>query len=71
MDNPVLLSDFLDSNEALIIKGLLESNNIACYLHDNSLGTFFPFSIGQTAIIVNESDLERARELINSFKGGL
>lgn len=70
MDDLVLLSGFLDSNEAFIIKGFLESNSIACYLYDNSLGSFLPFSIGQTAIMVNKSDLERARQLINSFEAG-
>ena len=53
--------------EAQVIKGLLESYNIPCFMKSNaapSVHTFTMDGMGEVRIMVLESLAERARELI-------
>ena len=53
--------------EALIVKGLLESNGIACLLKSNAAPSVHVFTIdgmGEVKVMVGESVAEKARGLI-------
>lgn len=53
--------------EALIIKGLLESNGIPCFLKSNAAPSVHVFTIdgmGEVGIMVRESRAEEAKRLI-------
>ena len=53
--------------QAMIIKGLLESRGIPCYIRSNAAPSVHAFTVddvGEYAILVNESDIEEARHLI-------
>jgi hypothetical protein len=55
--------------EAQVIKSLLESFNIPCFLKSNaapSVHTFTMDGMGEVKIMVLESLAEKARELINN-----
>ncbi len=59
--------------EAQVIKSLLESFDIPCFLKSNaapSVHTFTMDGMGEVKIMVLESLAERARELIVSNKNG-
>jgi hypothetical protein len=59
--------------EAQVIKSLLESFDIPCFLKSNaapSVHTFTMDGMGEVKIMVLESLVERARELIVSNKNG-
>ncbi len=64
MGKLVTLGKYLDYNEAHIIKGLLDANGIESYLYDESLASYLPMTVGGFRIVVNEADLNRAKELI-------
>ncbi len=54
--------------EAQVIKGLLESYNIPCFLKSNAAPSVHPFTVdgmGEVRIMVLESLAPQARELIN------
>ncbi|MBI2980099.1 MAG: DUF2007 domain-containing protein [Chloroflexi bacterium] len=52
-------------SEALIIKGLLESNGIPCFLKSNVAPSVHVFAIdGMVKIMVDESMAEEAKRLI-------
>ncbi len=53
--------------EALIIKGLLESNGIPCLLKSNAAPSVHVFAfdgMGEVRVMVNESEAEEAKKLI-------
>ena len=53
--------------EALIIKGLLESNGIPCVLRSNAAPSVHVFTIdgmGEVKVMVKESRAEKAKRLI-------
>jgi len=50
--------------EAQIIKGILESNEIPCFLRSNVGTSPFGITMGDTKVMVWESMAEEARELI-------
>lgn len=67
MEKLVTLGKYLDYNEAYLIKGLLETNGIEVYIFDEYLGTYLPaMTIGGIRLVVKETDLARAFEIIKS-----
>lgn len=53
--------------EAMVIKGLLESNGIPCLLRSNAAPSVHVFAIdgmGEVKVMVRESGAEKARRLI-------
>ncbi len=55
--------------EAQVIKGLLESYGIPCLLQSNAAPSVHVFAVdgmGEVRVMVRDSMLERARELIKS-----
>ncbi len=53
--------------EALIIKGLLDSNGIPCFLKSNAAPSVHVFTIdgmGEVGVMVRESRVEEAKKLI-------
>lgn len=53
--------------EAMVIKGLLESNGIPCLLRSNAAPSVHVFAIdgmGEVKIMVRESGAEKAKRLI-------
>ncbi len=55
--------------EALVIKGLLESNGIPCFLKSNAAPSVHVLTVdglGEVAVMVSESMAEKAKELIGS-----
>ena len=56
--------------EALVIKGLLESDGIWCSLESDVPHSVFPLEVdglGAVRIMVSEEDAERAADLISSY----
>ncbi|MFZ5647714.1 MAG: DUF2007 domain-containing protein [Bacillota bacterium] len=64
MDNLVLLGNFIDPNEAHIVKGLLESEGIPSFIFGELAAAFVPLP-GSIRLMVRESDLEKARNLLS------
>jgi len=66
MKNEVVLKTFINMYEAQMAKGLLDEKGIVSMLSDEDIGGFQPgMIIGETIkLMVNEEDLERAREVI-------
>ena len=57
--------------EAQVIKSLLESFDIPCFLKSNAAPSVHMFTVdglGEVKVMVRDSDLEKARELINRDK---
>ncbi len=67
-ENLVCVYDAANEAEAYIMKGLLESNGISCFLKSGSSLWYRHVSItgglGNLNIMVKESDLETARRLV-------
>ncbi|HBG23667.1 MAG: hypothetical protein A2266_02410 [Bacteroidetes bacterium RIFOXYA12_FULL_40_10] len=51
--------------DANIIKTKLESEEIECFITNENFSTIYPFLTGGIDIMINEKDLERAKELIS------
>ena len=51
--------------EAQVIKSLLESYEIPCFLRSSVGPSPFGFTPGEAKVMVRDSDLEEARKLIN------
>lgn len=66
MDKEVVLKTFIHRYEAEIAKGLLDEKGIVNMISDEDIGGFQPGMIIGEAIklIVNEEDLEKAKEVI-------
>jgi len=59
--------------EALIIKGLLESNSIPCLLKSNAAPSVHMFAVdgmGEVKVMVLDSVADRAKKLIRGGKHG-
>lgn len=54
--------------EAEIIKGLLESSGILCFIKDGIMGTLSPYMGPAVSVLVSEDEYEAATELIKSRK---
>lgn len=66
-DNSRLVEVFSGSRwETELIKGLLESNDIAAALKDGLMTTIAPYISPTATVMVNESDYEAAMEIIRS-----
>ena len=55
--------------EAQVIKSLLESYDIPCFLKSNAAPSVHMFTVdgmGEVRVMVRDSDLEKARQLIKS-----
>ncbi len=50
--------------EAYVIKGLLESNGIPCFLKYHTVPSVFD-SIGKVKVMVNDSEADEAKKLIS------
>lgn len=64
---PVVLIHCKDAIEANILKGVLDNAGIESFITGESSATIFPSNTGEPGdvqILVDEKDLERARELI-------
>ncbi len=67
----VTLEQCYDSAHAHILRGLLETNDIPCFMngeHHNSLDPLASIGLGGIRIMVHENDFERARFLLTSEK---
>jgi hypothetical protein len=56
-----------DQAEALVVRGLLESENLAVILRSNLAPSVYPFSVGEQAeviLLVAASDAARARAVL-------
>lgn len=66
----VTLTTCNTSFEANLIKGMLESNDIYCFLTNENFSTIMPMYNGMMGagvqVMIDESDLERAQELIHA-----
>lgn len=66
-DNSRLVEVFSGSRwEVELIKGLLESNDIAAALKDGLMTTIAPYISPTASVMVNESDYEGAMEIIRA-----
>ena len=64
---PVTLTVVHDGLEAEELCGLLRANGIGCMYRSSSMGQGFGLStgmVGPTEVLVEENDLERAREFL-------
>ena len=59
-----VLDNYPNIEEAMIIKGMLESNDIPCMVEDDN-NLYVPV-FGGVTIYVREEDLQRARDLLAS-----
>ncbi len=63
----VLLEKFFDSTQAHIIRGILESDGIPCFIMDESQNSsvwHLNIALGGVRLMVLSEDLERAREIL-------
>ena len=58
--------DKILAEEAEIIKGLLESNDIRCVIKDGIMGTLAPYIAPSVSVLVTEDQYEAATALIRS-----
>lgn len=66
MDKLVTVATLFDTNEAYIIKGLLESEGIEARIFDEHAAAYTPFVVGGVRLVVKQSDLERAKKILSS-----
>lgn len=65
-DRLVNVATLSDVVEAYLLKGLLEGEGLTVFLFDEHAAAYTPFVIGGMRLMVKESDLERAKELLNA-----
>jgi hypothetical protein len=53
--------------QADLLKCLLESAGIAARLEDEFVGAMVPYAVGAVKVIIANSDVERARGLVEDF----
>ena len=61
----VTVTTFFDANEAHITKGLLESEGIEAWIFDELSAAYTPIATGGIRLVVKQTDLARARELLS------
>lgn len=62
----VTVASFNTVFDAQICSGLLRDNNIDSVIADEAVGSTFPIAVGGAKVRVRSSDLERAKEILNS-----
>lgn len=63
---PILsFSDYIEAN---IVLGRLQNEGINCWLKNENSALFVPMPIAGIRLMVTESQVERALDLIDSFK---
>lgn len=62
-----MIERFKNYIEANIVKGMLESNDIFCWLQDENLGTIGMYSNG-IKLMVREDQVQKALQLIDTSK---
>jgi len=69
MEKEVVLKTFMHRFEAELAKGLLDEKGIQNMISDEDVGGFRPgMIIGESIqLIVNEADLQRAKEIIKAY----
>lgn len=63
----VQVARFYDITEAHIVRGKLETNDIPSYVfddHHNSIAWNLTIATGGIRVMINESDLDRAKEIL-------
>lgn len=71
MSNLVLIGRFFDNTQAHIARGILETNDIPCFIFDenhSSTAWHLSLAIGGTRLMVHKDDYEQAVELLKDFK---
>ena len=68
MDKLARVTNFLNTNEAYIAKGLLESEGIEAWVFDEQGAGYTPFVVGGVRLMVRRSDLENAINIL-ALKG--
>ena len=71
MDKPVTLRSYTYPTEAAIIRSRLESEGIACFLKNElsiQINPFYSNALGGVELQVDESDLERAQEVLSGLE---
>lgn len=61
----VTLGSFPDALQAHLVKTKLESEGIECFLLDESVTWLYPQALSGVKVQVYESDLERARDILD------
>lgn len=51
--------------DANIIKSKLESEDIECFITNENFSTLYPFMTGGIDVMINEKDMDRAKEIIS------
>lgn len=67
MDKLVTVATYLDSIQAHIMKGLLESEGIESFVFDELAAAYNPLVLG-VRLVVRQSDLERAAKILGEEK---
>lgn len=63
----MLAATYSDSTSAAIARGMLEANGIPSLIENDVMNTLFPIystALGYIRLMVRESDLEKARQLL-------
>ena len=71
-DKIVVYKTFTDPNNAHIVKGLLDSYGIECFLSDENIVTLnamYSLAVGGVKLNVFEKDLDRISEILESENG--
>lgn len=63
MEKLVTVTTFINTNEAYIAKGLLESKGIQSWVFDEHASTYVPFR--EVRLVVMLSDLEEVRKVLS------
>jgi hypothetical protein len=64
MEKLVLLASFFNATDAHLLKGLLESEGMESFVFDERSSSVTPL-IGGVRLMVWETDLERAKEIMS------
>lgn len=59
----ITIAEYINTTDAYIAKGLLESEGIPCELKNEMIGQTLP--VGGVLLQVNEEDVERAQTILN------
>jgi len=67
-ENLVTIAKFHFVGEAQIAKLTLASKGIDCFLADEFMSTYLPIAMGGIRLQVRESDVERAKEILQELE---
>lgn len=68
-DRLVPVATLSDIVEAYMLKGMLESEGLTVFIFDEHAAAYTPFVIGGMRLMVKESELERAKEVLQAGGG--